>query len=147
MTSGAVFVDATGRRARLVAVACWTLACLFGSYVLLVAVALVIPPGTLSFTVPGLGPVLPKTEPPQLSTGNGHRGVPVSVLAKLPTHAPKAQSPGHATPRRTTSSPSPTGIVPGTVPATAPSPTPTGRTPGKPSTHPTPNPKASKTHP
>ena len=92
MSSAAVFVDVTGRRARLVMAGCWALACVFGGYVLLVVIALVVPPGTLSLSVPGLGPVLPKTEAPPLTTPGG-RGVPVSVLAKLKTPAPRAVGP------------------------------------------------------
>jgi hypothetical protein len=149
--STAVFVDATGRRARLVMAGCWALACVFGGYVLLVVIALVVPAGTLSLSVPGLGPVLPKTEAPPLTTVPGGRGVPVSVLAKLKTPAPRAVGPAR---HRAFGTPTPSSAPVITAPVTSrPSSAPTSvPTPlkgnGKPLTHPTPHSsKSPPTHP
>jgi len=97
-----VFVDASGRRARVFAAVCWALAIVFGGYVVLVAAALVTPPGTLSLTVPGLGPVLPKTAAPALTATHGGPA-PTKVLAGLPTPS--------ATPRSGTVAPIPSATA------------------------------------
>lgn len=154
MTSPPVFVDASGRRARWVMGGCWALACLFGGYVLLVAIALVVPPGTLSLSVPGLGPVLPKAEAPPLTTVPGGRGVPASVLARLSTPSPRtrptASRPARPTPAATARPTAQSTSRPTGRPTSAPSATaaPTAvRGTGKPTAHPTPHPRASKTPP
>ena len=165
MTSAPVFVDATGRRARLVVAACWVLATVFGGYVVLVALTLVLPTGALSLDVPGLGPVLPKTSAPRLTTDDGGRP-PVAVLTPLPlpsaTGAPGPTPTGSRTtgpraPRATQPASRPTGgPVVTSRPSARPSPRPTPRptaspTPahgnGKPATHPTPGPRPSKSPP
>ena len=171
--TGHVFVDASGRRARLVAAACWALALVFAGYVVLVAVALVTPPGTLSLSVPGLGPVLPKTAAPALETSGGPQAKLLSALP-TPSAAPPAgrtpavlttAAPGRARPSPVPSprppaaptsaaaaTPTPTPHATGRPtsaptgpPSRQPTPTPTrGQGNGRPTAHPTANPHASK---
>jgi hypothetical protein len=151
VTSSAVFVDATGRRARAVRLGCWVLGSAFGGYVLLVVIALVVPAGTLSLSVPGLGPVLPKTEAPPLTTVPGGTGVPVSVLARLATPKPHPSRAGRPALPSATLPASATARAtgrPSVLPTKQPTALPTAvRGTGKPSAHPTPRPHASKTPP
>ena len=156
MTSTPVFVDASGRRARVVLGVCWVLAAAFGAYVLLVVAALFLPQGALSLSVPGIGPVLPKNGAPPLTTSSGGTGAPESVLSPSPRATPSpSRTPAQQVTRRpsprpvTSPSARPTG-VPTRRPTARPSatavPTPVRGT-GKPSARPTPRPHPSKTPP
>ena len=75
-TPGAVFVDPTGRRRRRAHRVAVAAGLLIGSYLVLVAVALIAPPGALRLSVPGFGVLLPGSHAPRDGAGPGHRRGP-----------------------------------------------------------------------
>lgn len=147
-SQGPVFVDPSTRRVTAVRVVGWLLAVVVAGYLLLVAVALVGPPGLSRVTVPGLGPVLPGPGAAQLDDGGAEREAPGVVLER--TRPPQPSPPpsrGAASPAGGTGpTPSPTPTVVRTgPPSRAPSPTATAapRRTGPP----TPQPKPTKSPP
>lgn len=110
MSGGPVFVDPTGRRARLLAAASWLLGLLFAGYLLLVAAALVAPPGSIALQIPGLGPVLPVTTAPALRTPAGPRRPQEALVRRAGTPA------GAPVPSATAGTDGPTAPARGTQP-------------------------------
>lgn len=80
-----VFVDASGRRARLARVLGLVVAAVCGLYLLLVGITLVAPPGVLPLSIPGLGRLLPGPGAPKLSDNLGRSVRPASVLTPAPS--------------------------------------------------------------
>lgn len=138
-----VFVDASGRRAAWLRWSGWAVTALVSAYLLLLAAALVGPPGLSRLAVPGLRGVLPEVGPAQLGDATGGSGAPQDVLEQAgpaptprPTDPPPVRtdgpsgsgggqpgpsgSPTAATPGPTTSAPPSATKGPGNRPSTSP---------------------------
>ena len=115
-TPGAVFVDPSGRRRRRAHRLAVAAGLLIGSYLVLVAVALIAPPGALRLSIPGFGVLLPGSHAPRDGTGPGHRR---GREATGPvTGDRKGAAPSAIAPR--TGGAAATGVAaPGTAPRTA----------------------------
>ena len=141
-----VFVDPTGRRARVLRVLAWVLSGALALSLALLVVALVAPPSLTRVLVPGLE--LPGAAAPRLDPGGqGRVGRPASVL-RTPTPTPSASASvpssrpaASATPVGpvTTRTPSPTARP---TPSRTPSPSPTPTQGNRPTTPPGQDPSA-----
>jgi len=121
----AIFVDDSGRRARLVRRIFWVLSALATAYVVLVLVALVVPAGLGRLAVPGLGSLLPGPAAPSLSDAAGPPQRPSSLLA-----SPSATASASASPTTVpTTAPSSAATSPTTAATTAPLPAPSATVP------------------
>ena len=108
-TPGAVFVDPTGRRRRRAHRLTVAAGLLIGSYLVLVAVALVAPPGAFPLNVPGFGALLPGSRAALHGTGARQR---------RPAAAGPATTPGAGSALATVAPP--TGVAGlGTAPGSA----------------------------
>ena len=83
-TPGAVFVDPTGRRRRRAHRLTVAAGLLIGSYLVLVAVALVAPPGAFPLNVPGFGALLPGSRAALHGTGARQRRPAAAGPASTP---------------------------------------------------------------
>ncbi len=110
-----VFVDPTGRRERWVRAAAWTVGGLVVSYLALLVVSLVGPPGVLKLALPGVGPIFPDATAPRISTGTAHAR-PADVFRSRPSSAPvRTAGAGASAASPATTSP----VAPGTTSAPA----------------------------
>jgi hypothetical protein len=153
--AGPVFVDPSGRRARWLARAFWSLGFVMALYTALVVVSLVVPAGVLPLSLPGLGRLLPGPTAPLIVDSKGGHGSPEHVLAPAspspdatvrtvpaagttvstsPSPLPHVLPTAAATtlPPRATPTAAPAGTKPTTAATGAPA------TPGPPTTQPTP---------
>ena len=129
-----VFVDPSGRRARLARALGLAVAAVCGLYLLLVGITLVAPPGVLPLSIPGLGRLLPGPGAPKLSDNLGRSVRPASVLTPAPSAGTPTPTPTPATARGPGSSSRPSAsATPGSaVPTGRPTPTPTLVVTGRP---------------
>jgi hypothetical protein len=122
-----IFVDASGRRGRLLVRVFWVLGAVLAAYVGVVLLALVGPPGLSRLAIPGLGPVLPGPGAAPLRATTGGHGSPGRLLPRPgETRAPVVSSVGPTS--------APTAGVPTSSPRPAPAATPSASARPRPST-------------
>lgn len=90
--SGPVFVDASGRRQRRLRLGGSILGCLCGLYLGLVGLSLLLAPGVLSVSVPGMGALLPGPHAPQMPYGLGRPAKAGVVLGTAPVARAQASA-------------------------------------------------------